>query len=252
MRRALVRLLVASAAVLILNSCTSPPQAATIRQVTSREPITVKPQRFSPTLPPDAIVIEAIVVDTRPGDALLVELSDEADTAAGTANRDSIWVRGFPLEPRRGSKVLVALVGDVTQDDKLGNVYTTSGPIDPKGVKSGLTEEGALGVLLLVALGLALLVPVAPLIFQRLGASRRCQECRARLEAGWRTCPDCGHAQELNQGSAPAPPASTGPAPPPVAVQRATSVTPSGQLPAASAQPPPGPTDRPTRIVQGD
>lgn len=246
-----MRLLLSSAAVLLLVSCSSTPKAATIRQVTSREPIAVQPQRFSPTLPPDAIVIEAIVVDTRAGDELLVELSDEADTAAGAADRDSIWVRGFPTEPRRGSKVLVPLVGEVTQDDKLGNVYSTSGPIDPKSVKSGLTQEGALSVVLLVALALVLLIPVAPVIFKRLGASRRCQECRTRLDARWRTCPECGRAQELNQGAPPVP-ESTGPTPPPAAVQHATSVTSSAQASAPPAQPSQRPTDRPTRIVQGD
>lgn len=218
-----------------LNGCSSSPKAARVSDVVGGRAITADPSRFSPDLPSDAIVIEATVADVRLGENLLVELSD---------GQEQIWVSGFTDAPARASVVLTALLDGAQPHDVLGSVYPSSGALDPDDVVSGFTERGALAVIVGVALGLVLLVPVVAPMLGHFRAGRNCPECQRRLALTWRTCPRCGRAQDLPQGLT-----SAGPP-----VREPPESAPNATIPPLSENLPDAPltTERPTRIVRGD
>lgn len=125
--------------------------------------------------------VRATVIDTREADELLVELSRGEVT---------VWTTGFTQRPGRGAEVWTAFVGPPVDNDLVGLTYPTAGSLEPP--KGGLTETGALAVIIGLLALTALLVPAITAGATRLRGGSRCSHCATPFEDSWITCTQCG------------------------------------------------------------
>lgn len=181
--------------------------------------------------------VRAVVTDVRSTDEMLVELS------SGDVN---IWVTGFDDRPGRGSEVWTAVLGAPEDNEFVGLTYPTAGALEAPDV--GITEVGALAVLLglLAVLGTFFATVSAGILRMRPG--RRCPTCKGRCGEDWITCASCG--QVLSS------PAAVPPAPATATVfsarQEAPVEPPAPEPVGPSAEPDADAPSRGTRIVRRD
>lgn len=187
-------------------------------------------------VPAGGRLVQATVTDVRLLPELLVELTD----AGGDSH---LWAAGFPDAPQRGATVWTAVVGPPTDNDLVGVVYPSTGPL-PDPAPGGLTKQGTLGVVVggfVLVTGLAL--GVAALVGGS-GRRRRCAGCGQGVEEDWITCAACGHSLEASVA-----------APVPEIVEAAAPASPPPPSPAplpAEDQPEPAISSNPTIIRRPD
>jgi len=127
--------------------------------------------------------VRATVTDVRATDELLVELSDGDVT---------LWVAGFVERPNRGAEVWTAILAPPVENDLVGLVYPSAGLLLPP--EEGITEAGALAVLVGILAVVALVIPAVSSAVLGNRSSRRCGNCGTGVEAGWISCPSCATA----------------------------------------------------------
>lgn len=196
-----------------LGACARGPVHVTVAELMATP--TPPPQDESSPLPEGvpagSRLLQATVTDVRLLPELLVELTDPGGISY-------VWAAGFPQAPQRGSTVWTAIVGPPAENDLVGAVYPSTGPL-PEPATGGLTRQGTLAV---TVGAFALITGLGVGIATQLGGSRhrrRCAGCGQGAEESWITCAACGHSLVSLEAAHPAAPeiVEAQPADPPLA-----------------------------------